>query len=160
MNAGIGNPYQNCREEDDMERVLARSVAEHEGSVIAIDNGEDDVAAPLALGAGFDVPGETAAASFQKPAASPEKKRTKSDRDAEFHERTFSHLSDMLLDGTPATQEATLSLMEKMGEEGNNMAKNIVKSKTLKGTPAEGESPKMALRLIETKKLVLKRANK
>ena len=159
--AGVSNVYQNCGEEAAMERMLARSVEVQQQNVITLHDDEYNFEAP---GISDDAFAEPAPAPIElegaKATASPEKKRTKSERVEEFQDRTFNHLSEFLVDGTPATQEAAYSLMEKMGESGDNMAKNIVKSKTVKGTPEEGESPKMADRLIKTEKLVLKRVSK
>ena len=155
--ANLSNPYQNVGEDAAMEQVIARSVAEQKGTVLSLDIGdvvEDSVTASFGSDGVIAVGG-----NVEAPADSPVKKRSKSDREIEFQERTFNHVSGMLLDGTPATQDAIFSLMEKMGADENNMAKMIVKSKTVKGTPAEGESPKMAEQLIKTEKLVLKRAS-
>ena len=91
-------------------------------------------------------------------ACGPVKKRSKVERDSEFIDRTVNQVTGMIATCSPGKQNAVLNVLQQLGQDGNTLPKTILKGKTVKGTPAEGESPEMAQTLVETELLVIKRA--
>ena len=84
----------------------------------------------------------------KKPAAiaaiAAAKPRTKADRQEEIKERVVNALDSLAEDSTPNTENASMELLDLLCSKDDNRYKLLVKSKAVKGTPAEGDSPKIA----------------
>ena len=82
-----------------------------------------------------------------KPAAKPVAKRSKEEIQLcqdEFKDRVVNQLSKLPDDITPNTQNLRMKMIDNLAAANPNCYKIIVKSKTAKGTPAEGKSPEVA----------------
>jgi hypothetical protein len=87
-----------------------------------------------------------------KPAAKPAAKRSKEEiqlRQDEFVDRVVNQLSELPDDVTPNTQNLRMEMIDNLAAANPNRYKIIVKSKTAKGTPAEGKSPEVADGLVQ-----------
>ena len=86
----------------------------------------------------------------KKPAAiAAAKPRTKADRQEEIKERVVNALDSLAEDSTPNTENASMELLDLLCSKDDNRYKLLVKSKAVKGTPAEGDSPKIAETLVK-----------
>jgi len=90
--------------------------------------------------------------------SSPRKKRAKSSPTKDFTARTVNHVSSRMLEGSPATQNAALRVLEELSMAGNNVSKVIVASKTASGNPSQGMSQDVCQLLLHSKKLSSKKS--
>jgi hypothetical protein len=93
----------------------------------------------------------TAAKSIQ--VASP-RKRTIEEVQEETKQRVVSQLLEIAdSEGvTPNTDAASMEVIEMLSKNKQNAYQLMVKSKSIKGTPAEGKSPEIASQLVRRKK--------
>ncbi len=88
---------------------------------------------------------------FPKP-LKPRKKSKTTDND-DFFVRTVNQVSAQLFHGSPATQNAAVSVLGDLALPDNNVSKLIVSAKTASGNPAQGMSQDVCRLLIHSKKL-------
>ena len=94
------------------------------------------------------------------PSMPPPPARTKSDRQEEIKERVVNQLLDYMgHEGTPNTEVASMEMLDLLCGKDENKYQLMVKSKAVKGTPAEGASPQIAATLVNRLKSAKKGNN-
>lgn len=93
------------------------------------------------------------------PSMPPPPARTKSDRQEEIKERVVNQLDSMAEEGTPNTEAASMEMLDLLCSKDENKYQLMVKSKAVKGTPAEGASPQIATTLVNRLKSAKKGNN-
>jgi hypothetical protein len=83
----------------------------------------------------------------------PRKKQAKSSPTKYFTAWTVNRVSLRMLEGSPATQNAALCVLEKLSMAGKNVSKVIVALKAAIGNPSQGMSQDVCQLLLHGKKL-------
>ena len=84
---------------------------------------------------------------------SPKRKVQKMDSGQDFNARTVNHLTEIMLAGSPASQQAALGVLENLSSSSMNVSKTIVKSTVDRGRISEGMSQEIAKTLLQAEKL-------
>lgn len=95
-----------------------------------------------------------AAISIARPHVASPPRRSKEEVQEETKQRVVSQLLEIAdADGvTPNTEAASMQVIDMLSENNQNAYQLMVKSKSVKGTPAEGKSPEIASQLVRRKK--------
>ena len=75
------------------------------------------------------------------------------DSGQDFNARTVNHLTEIMLAGSPASQQAALGVIENLSSSSSNVSKTIVKSRVDRGSISEGMSQEIVKTLLQAEKL-------
>jgi hypothetical protein len=71
----------------------------------------------------------------------------------DFTARTVHQVTGLMVDGSPASQQAAIGVLENLSSSSNNISKTIVKSMSDRGSISIGMSQEIALKLLMAEKL-------
>jgi len=71
----------------------------------------------------------------------------------DFTARTVHQVTGLMVDGSPASQQAAIGILENLSSSSNNISKTIVKSMSDRGSISIGMSQEIALKLLMAEKL-------
>jgi hypothetical protein len=71
----------------------------------------------------------------------------------DFNARTVHQVTGYMVDGSPASQQAALGMLENLSSSSNNVSKMIVKSTVDRGTISTSKSQEIAKKLLQAEKL-------